>query len=234
VDQHTRLVVTSHVSYLSGNRIDYRRLYQELKQTQTLLLLDATQSLGAVPVDMQETDFVVCSSYKWLLATHGVGILGVNPDRTQAFKSRAVGWRSVTDMFGSDRFDRYTCHADARRFELGYPSYPTVYTLNFTTGLLLDVGIERIERHILELGTQLIERLQGLGLEIMTPTRSEKRAGNIAVVCPDGEHVAEALQREGILVWGGDGRLRASVHLFNDEHDIERFTHVLEALGQTR
>lgn len=231
VDQHTRLVLTSHVSYLSGHRIDYQRLYHHLKQTQALLLLDATQSLGAVPVNMQQSDFVVCSSYKWLLATHGIGILAVNPDRTREFRSRAIGWRGVTDMFGADRFDNYSLHADARRFELGYPSYPTIYALNFTTGLLLDVGIERIERHILEAGTYLIERLQGLGLEVMTPARPEHRAGNIAFVCSDGEQVAAALLREGILVWGGDGRLRASVHLFNDDHDIERFTQALQALN---
>lgn len=232
VDSRTRLVMTSHVSYLSGARLDYRRLYQHLKHTDTLLLLDVTQSLGVIPVDMQETDFIVCSSYKWLLAPHGIGILGVNSDRVDPFTSRAVGWRSISDMFSTERFTTFTYHTDARRFELGFPSYPTIYCLNFSTGLLLDIGIERIEQHVLELGGRLITRLQDMGYEVMTPQEPTRRAGNIAFVCPDGENISAALQREGILAWGGDGRLRASIHLFNDDSDIERFAQTLEIVGQ--
>lgn len=233
VDTNTRLVVTSHVSYLSGSRIDYKSLYHSLRSTRSLLLLDATQSLGVVPVDMNYTDFVVSSSYKWLLSTHGAGILGVNPDRTRDIIPRSTGWRSVSDMFSPSRFERYTLYEDARRFELGYPSYPTVYCMKFTTDVLLEVGIERIEQHVLQLGGYLIEELQRLGYEVMTPTPAERRAGNIAVVCSDGDKVAEELRKQRIFVWGGDGRLRASVHLFNDGTDVERFVIGLRTAGAT-
>lgn len=228
VDANTRLVVTSHVSYLSGARIDYKRLYRELKQTDALLLLDVTQSFGVVPVDMDFTDFVVSSSYKWLLSTHGVGILGVNPTRTGGFASSSIGWRSVSDLFGSARFDRYTRFQDARRFELGFPSYPSIYALNYSTKVLLDIGIEQIEQHVLSLGDRLIRRLQQLAYEVMTPTDPDKRAGNISFVCEDGEKISEQLFQAGIYAWGGDGRLRASVHLFNDSEDIDTLIHHLE------
>ncbi|MCD9022463.1 aminotransferase class V-fold PLP-dependent enzyme [Cohnella silvisoli] len=220
VDDRTRLVMTSHVSYLTGARLDYRSLYALLKHTGTLLFLDATQSLGAIPVDMNDSDFVVCSSYKWLLSTHGMGILAINPARTADFQPRAVGWRSVTDMFGPDRFESFAFHEDARRFELGFPSYPTVYAANFSTGLLLEQGIDRIEQHILKLGGMVIERLLDRGYEVMTPVEPGRRAGNISVVSEHGEAIANHLSEHNIYVWGGDGRFRISVHLFNDEEDI--------------
>ncbi len=227
VDARTRVVITSHVSYLTGARLDYKRLYEHLKNSDTLLLLDATQSLGVVPVDMNYADFVVCSSYKWLLAVHGASILAVNPVRTQHVVPQAAGWRSVTDMFGSDRFASFDYHADARRFELGYPSYPTLYAMQYSTALLLKTGIDRIEQHVLALGRLLIAQLKQAGYEVMTPEDESRRAGNISFKCADGEQVANMLSDKGVYVWGGDGRVRASIHLFNERSDIERLVELL-------
>jgi cysteine desulfurase/selenocysteine lyase len=234
VDERTRLVMTSHVSYLSGAKLDYRSLYAQLKKTKTLLLLDATQSLGAVSVDMNEADFVVCSSYKWLLSIHGMGILGVNPARTAEFQSRSVGWRSVRDMFGSDRFESFKFHEDARRFELGYPSFATLYATRFSTGLLLEHGSDRIENHILTLGSKVINWLLKSGYEVMTPEDPDQRAGNISVVVEEGESIARYLSKQNIYVWGGDGRFRISIHVFNDEEDINKLFKALESYKNDR
>jgi selenocysteine lyase/cysteine desulfurase len=234
VDQSTRLVMTSHVSYLSGARLDYKALYQSLQQTNALLLLDVTQALGAVPVDMNHADFVVCSSYKWLLGTHGAGILAINPQRTKDFASRPIGWRSVADMLHPRRYETFTRHADARAFELGYPSYPTIYALSFSTNLILNTGPDKIEAHILGLGSTLIDALNQNGHAVMTPREPERRAGNISFVCMDGERVAQALREEGVFVWGGDNRVRASVHAFNDEADVDRLITALRKYWQPR
>jgi selenocysteine lyase/cysteine desulfurase len=230
VDANTRLVLSSHVSYVSGARLDYRLLYERLQGTNALLLLDVTQSLGAVPVDMQSADVIVCSSYKWLMSVHGLGILAVNPSRIGPIMPVSVGWRSVKELFHDERYSSFQYYDDARRFELGFPNYPAIYTMNFSTGLLLETGIERVESHILELGGYLIERLTQAGYEIMTPREPEHRAGNISWLCEQGDQVASSLEEAGIYVWGGDKRIRASVHLFNDSDDIER---LLAALKQS-
>jgi len=233
VDGATRLVMASHVSYMTGARCDYRALYEQLQSTNALLLLDATQSLGVVPVDLEYSDFIVSSTYKWLLATHGAGVLGVNPRRTAALMQndavRPIGWRGVSDMFSAHRFEKFTRHTDARQFETGYPSYPTLYALDFSTRLLLGTGLERIAEHVLQLGERTIAGLEGLGFEVMTPRTPEGRAGNIAWICPRGEELAQALQEQRIFLWGGDGRARASMHGFNDEDDIARLLEALRA-----
>jgi len=228
VDENTRLVMTSHVSFLSGARIDYKALYQELEETNALLLLDVTQSLGVMPVDVTRTDFLVSSSYKWLLAPHGVGILVVNPARIGGLPPKSIGWRSVENVFNPTRFEEFSLWADARRFELGFPSYPTIYALEHSTGLLLGTGIGRIQEHVLSLGGVLIDKLRRLGREVMAPSEPGRRAGNIPVVCQRGEDVAESLRRQNVYVWGGDNRLRTSVHAFNDAQDVDRFVEALQ------
>lgn len=231
VDENTRLVMTSHVSFLSGARMNYEALYRQLEETNALLLLDVTQSLGVIPVDVTRTDFLVSSSYKWLLAPHGVGILVINPARIGDLPPKTIGWRSVEGVFNPTRFEEFTLWADARRFELGFPSYPTLYALEHSTGLLLGMGIGRIQEHVLSLGGVLIDKLRGSGREVMAPSDPDRRAGNISIVCPRGEDVAESLRRRNIYVWGGDNRLRASVHAFNDGQDVDDFVEALETQG---
>ncbi|MGG1662537.1 aminotransferase class V-fold PLP-dependent enzyme [Brevibacillus sp. NRS-1366] len=228
VDERTRFVMTSHVSYMSGSRLDYRTLYQSLKKTNALLLVDVTQSLGVVPVRIEDADFIVCSSYKWLLSIHGAGILAVNQsERVRDLVYRSPGWRSIQDQFSPNRFESYTLHEDARRYERGFPSYASLYSLAYSTGLLVDVGIENVEKHVLQLGDLLIERVKALGYEVMTPSDPSLRAGNISIVCSQGSSVAERLQQQNVYVWGGDGRVRASIHLFNDSADVNTFIELL-------
>jgi selenocysteine lyase/cysteine desulfurase len=232
VDEHTRIVVTSHVSYMSGAKIDYAKVYDQLKQTNTLFLVDATQSIGIVPVDIHNADFIVASSYKWLMAGHGGGILAVNPQRTAHIDPCYVGWRSVEDMFSDTRFERFDFLPDARRFESGYPSYPTLYAMQYSTNLLLSIGIDKIEKHILDLGTEMIEKMQKIGYAPMTPMNPEERAGNISFVCEDGEAVADELLKQGIYLWGGDGRIRASIHFYNNSDDVDKLVGQLTAMAK--
>lgn len=227
VDARTRLVLTSHVSYLSGARFDYRRLYDHIRKTGAIMVLDATQSLGVVPVDLAHADVVVCSSYKWLLGVHGGGILAVNPARGFEYRPAYVGWRSVAERQAGEKFETFSFQPDARRFELGYPSYPTVYALEHATRLLLDVGVDRIERHVLTLGATVRQMLQSLGLSVTTPADPGRRAGNISFLHEDADGLAERMAEQGVYVMGSEGRVRVSVHAFNDTEDIERLTNAL-------
>ncbi len=227
VDDKTRLVATSHVSYLSGTRLNYVKLYEALHNTPTLLLLDATQSLGVLPVDANHADFTVSSTYKWLLGMHGAGVLAINPKRTGHLIPVTAGWRSVPEMFTPHRFEKVERYHDARRFELGFPSFATIAALNASIPVLLEVGIERIAQHAQSLGTDLLSFLKEKGWQIMTPRQEEKRGASISFVCSRGEELAAALAKKQIYCWGGDGRVRFSIHGFNDESDLEKACGVL-------
>lgn len=233
VDRRTRLLALSHVSYVSGLRHDVPAIAEGLRRTtggRALLLLDATQSLGVLPVPAEAADFVVSSTYKWLLGTHGLGVLYWNRARQPEFEPAAIGWYSVENLFAPDRYERYTLKSDAGRFETGYVSFPAIYVLSRAVPYLLQAGLERIAEHALALGERLIDELCRCGLEVMTPRDPARRGASISVAHQRAAELGPALARQNIHVWAGDGRVRASTHLFNDERDVVHYVEALDAL----
>jgi selenocysteine lyase/cysteine desulfurase len=81
VDARTRVIAVSHVSYLTGARWDLAELRGLANRVGARLVIDASHSLGVVPIDGSLCDVVVSCCYKWLLGAHGVGIFFVNADR---------------------------------------------------------------------------------------------------------------------------------------------------------
>lgn len=220
VDENTQAIVLSHVSYKSGSRFDIAELAKVARRVGALLIVDVTQSLGVVPVDAAEADYVVASTYKWLLGPHGLGVLYARDAVGSPAQPSHVGWRSVQDMFAADRFERLDLWPDARRWELGYPSFPSIYLLEKSLRYLNGFDPAAIEAHVHRLGTTLLEGAKRLGMVPMTPDEPSLRAGNIAILADEPIKLAEDLAERGVIAWGGDGRIRFSIHLFNDDDDI--------------
>lgn len=228
VDSRTRLVFLSHVSYRSGHRFDLAAVGNAIRRANpdAIFAVDATQSLGVVPVQADACDFLVVTSCKWLLAPHGIGVFYWNRARRPDIEPANIGWYSVVD----DLTIPYELKPDAGRFELGGPNLTSLYGMEPGLDLLLDTGLRQIERHVLTLGTRLIEGLMDLPLEIITPHDPELRAGIVAWLDADPRGTAAALSARGIEVTGSSGRIRAGIHLYNDERDIDR---LIDAMRET-
>src|SRR4029453_5196090 len=115
MDRRTRLVLVSQVSYLTGQRLDLARCADIAHGAGAWLAVDATHAAGVVPVPGALCDFVVSSCYKWLLATHGVGLFAYNARRVGALAPHTVGWHSVGHRGGSADPLAMPWRADASR-----------------------------------------------------------------------------------------------------------------------
>jgi selenocysteine lyase/cysteine desulfurase len=231
VDRRTRAIVVSHVGHLTGDRIDLVALRALADSVGARLIVDASHSLGAVPVDGALCDLVVSSCYKWLLGVHGCGVLAVNPQRWPDLQPGTLGWHSVAEDDDWRAKDAYALRADAGRFETGNPPFLALHVLANALDTLDEAPIGRRASHIAELGGRLREGLASLGLEVMTPWPAERRAGNISFAADDGAAIEAGLRARGILVLAGLGRIRISVHAYNGSADVER---CLAALGEMR
>lgn len=229
VDARTRLVALSHVSYVNGWRHDLAAIRDGLRGSPARLLLDVTQSLGVLPVAAEWADFLVSSTYKWQLGTHGLGILVVNDSSAAGLEPASIGWYSTAEAFPADRYQRYDLRPGAGRFETGYLSFPAIYALRASLPYLRAADIERIARHAHQLGDRLLSGLRHLDLDVITPEEHDRRGASVSFLHDQAAELGAKLAARHIQVWAGDGRIRASTHLFNDSADVD---HYLDALSQ--
>jgi cysteine desulfurase / selenocysteine lyase len=228
VDSRTRAIVISHVSYLTGARSDLAALREIADRHGARLIVDASHSLGAVAVDGSLCDAVVACCYKWMLGTHGVGVFYVNARRWPDVAPSAIGWNSL--VAEEDR--RWQSPADLKpgldRFEAGNPSFMSVYFLESALARLERAGANDIEQHILDLGGELRAGLARLKVDLLTPENPERRAGNICFATDRFAELEEQLRSRGVLTWADEGRVRISVHAYNDAADVARALAELE------
>jgi cysteine desulfurase/selenocysteine lyase len=222
IDARTRVVALSHVSYLTGLRHDLRAVSEAARAVGATFVVDASHALGAVPVEAELADFLFSCCYKWQLGCTGIAVGFWNRRRQPDWRPRSAGWYSAEPSSGAQRRSDLKLRDDAQRMTLGNPSFPGAYVVENGFGYLLEVGVERIEPHVLDLGGRLREGLVELGLEVLTPAEPERRAGNVCIARADGARFVHELGERGVLVWEADGRVRYSVHLYNDGDDVDR------------
>ncbi|GHD40698.1 transcriptional regulator [Thalassobaculum fulvum] len=225
-DARTRAVYVSQVTSLTGQRVDVAALAAGLPQG-TMLIVDASHALGVVPVDGRLADVTVSSCYKYLCATQ-MGVLAWNRARRPDFEPLAVGWCSGTDTADHSA---YLPHPDARRAQAGNSNHLDVYLLKASLDYLAGYGIPAIAAHVEGLATRLHDGLAARGLEMITPQPAAERAGNVAFAHPDNAAIVARAAAARIHLWDGQGRVRCSLHLFNDTADVDRLLGWLEAEG---
>lgn len=235
INARTRLVTVSHVSYKSGTRIPFLAELGELAHSAgAWLSVDATQALGRVPVPLLGVDYLVASSYKWLRASHGTGVVYAAPALREAMRPTALGWYSVQNIFTEDRFERFQLKHDAGMLTAGMPNFPGIYSLNASVRHLLEEGVERLDARLAPLMRRLRAGLEELGVRLLTPPEPEFASGIVSFAHARAEEIGAALARQDVIVWAGDGRVRASVHLYNEEADISRLLDTLAPILHSR
>jgi len=224
IDARTRAVALSHVSYLTGVRHDLKSVADAAHAVGAIFIVDASHALGVVPVEARVADFVFSCCYKWQLACTGIAIGFWNRQLQPDWAPKMAGWMSARPLDGEGEMRRhsYTPRDDAMRMTLGNPSFPGAYVVDNGLKYLLDIGIEKIEAHALDLTARLREGLSELGLEVLTPAEPSRRAGNVCIARADGPRFVAALAERGVVVWEADGRVRYSAHLYNDGEDVAR------------
>ena len=225
-DERTRLVYLSHVTSLTGQRFDLQWMSDALHERGIIMLVDASHSLGVVPVGASSADFIVSSAYKFLCATH-MGILAWNRERQPAFEPLSIGWASAS---GSSDGRSFTLHADGARAQAGNSNHLDVYVLERSLEYLLRFGIDAIAAHACRLATRLHVSLSDSGRTVITPAAESERGTSVSFASSEDREIVGAAARSGMLLWHGNGRVRASLHLFNTDDDVDRYVDWLASI----
>ncbi len=231
MDGRTRLVAISWVEFGSGYRNDLAALGRLCRERGVLLCVDGIQGLGALRFSLEETplDFMAAHAAKWMLGPIGAGFLYVQRNRLPLLEPVMSGWRSVVDRDDYYRYDS-PLRKTGERFEPGSLNQVGLVGMAAAVELLLEVGIERIERRILALTDFLIAGLQARGCEIASPIadRSE-RSGIVCFRHPTitSEALARRLQKADVIISLRGGLIRVAPHFYNTEEDLDRLLRLL-------
>ena len=237
VDDKTVAVAISHVEYVNGFRFDLRALSEIAHKHGAYLIVDAIQSAGARQIDVKrdDVDFLTSACYKWLLSPPGAGYLYVKEDLIEKFEPPFVGWASVKpEVFETiDFWDIWSMRLSetASRFEVGSPSFISLAGATEALKMLLDIGIEKIEKRILKLTDHLIEAVKDLELELQTPEEPQCRSGIVNFKIDKPQEVAEKLNNKGIIVSPRAHGIRVSPHFYNTEEEIDRLVREIKQFG---
>jgi cysteine desulfurase/selenocysteine lyase len=228
---NSRVVSVSQVSYRTGTQFPFLlELSREVHRAGALFVVDATQALGRVPVSVAGVDFLVASSYKWLLGVHGLGVVYCAPHVLDELNPGAAGWYSIDDVFAPNRFECFSLKRGAARFTGGMPNFPSIYVLRQSLNFLMQLGIERIDASLEPLVRRARVGIADLGFQLLTPVDPEYASGIVSFAHDAPEEVAQALRDARVIVWAGDGRVRSSIHIYNDENDIDALVTSLREL----
>jgi cysteine desulfurase/selenocysteine lyase len=229
IDGRTRAVAISHVHWQTGHRLDLEVLAAECRARGVLSIVDAIQSVGAVPVDVAKADIDVLAAgaYKWMLAMPGTAVLYVSPrflastvpDRA-GYKGMAFGPTAVVEP------PRIEWAEGAGRFQVGGPINAALIALEHSIDLLLEIGVPAIFAHVSTLIDHLASNAARAGLQLKSDLREPHRSTFVSVTTGSGvrdEQLVKALVARRVIVGVRGPGIRVAPHLHNSIDDIDRF-----------
>ncbi|TKC88636.1 aminotransferase class V-fold PLP-dependent enzyme [Trinickia terrae] len=229
IDERTRVVTLSHVTFHAGQVHELGSIGRLCKERGIYFVVDAMQSVGVVPVDVKALGISVLAAgtHKGLLVPQGLGILYVQDGLTElqpAYLAMSSMARPPADYIA--RPDDMETRHDACRFEFGNVNLPDLHALSAAIELIESVGVPEIQRHVLALGDRLIGRLDRLGVELVGPRERGQRS-HIYVLALPVQKWADHFARNQVRVSPERGGIRISFGMFNTVDDVDRLADVI-------
>ena len=224
IDRRTAIVAVPLVAYANGALLDVERVIAAAHDVGAIVVLDAYQAAGIVPIDVRalDVDALVSGTNKWLSsAGMGLAFLYVRRSLANRLAPAFPGWFAHEDPLAFA--DLFVPAHGARRFEQGAPAVEAIYGARAGIQFALDAGVAAIRERSFELSDHLIAGVDRLGIPLATPRAHAERAGVVCLDLPGAAAIAEALGAQGIDVDTRPGTgLRVSCHPCNTLEDVDR------------
>jgi cysteine desulfurase/selenocysteine lyase len=231
----TRLVSISLVRFDNGVLVDGTRLAAACHAQGALLLLDASQACGAVPIDVgaMNVDFVVSAGYKFLLGPFGTGFFWAKPEHVANMRPGPFYWMAAkgVDNFASMDFANPTAAPSGKRWDAAETAnYFNHAALEASVEFVLQAGPETVRAHNHSLIELLYQRLPKDRCVPTSPLNAADRGPYACFAARAPEKTAalyDQLRKANVIVSLREGNIRVSPYLFNTERDIDRLISVV-------
>lgn len=245
ITSNTNYIIHSHVQYSTGYKQDLEKLGDLCKKNNILNIVNATQSFGAFPIDVNKCniDILVTSALKWACCGYGIGILFIKEKIINDIDLPFSSWLSVKDAFSMDN-ENINIKKETSAMDClgGTPHFPALFTLKGGLNLIEEIGsgdlqkgLKRISKRILWLTSEFLNEIKKLNYKIITPIELENRSGIITLEHNRAEDIFKELLKNDIHISLRNKTkslektlLRFSFNYYNNFEDIAKTISILK------
>ncbi|MFB6720137.1 aminotransferase class V-fold PLP-dependent enzyme [Kribbella sp. NPDC056345] len=209
------VVAVSAVQSSTGAVLDLAAVVAASKKIDALVVIDASQGMGWLPLTVDGIDALVVHTYKWLMSPRGATLGYLSRRLQERCRPSTANWYAADDVHGSYYGNRMVLAEGARQFDQS-PSWFCFVGAAPALELVEQIGVETINKHNLELANEFRD---GLGLP----------PSNSAIVSTSRPGAQEAFAAAGIRAAVRDGKLRASFHIYSTRDDVHQALTALKA-----
>jgi selenocysteine lyase/cysteine desulfurase len=231
INENTAIVALPHCHWTDGSLIDLEAVGRQCRQVGAALVVDLTQSIGALPFDVTtiQPDFAVAAGYKWMMGPYTLGFLYVAPKHRDGrpLEHNWIARQGSEDFAGLVDY-KSEFQPGARRFDMGEgANFIALPMAVAALEQLLEWGVTEIQETLSVMTARIAERAAPLGLTASDPSM---RAGHFLGLgfpgeVPDG--LTDRLGQAGVYVSVRGQSMRVTPHLFNNDADIDRLINAL-------
>ena len=245
ITNNTNYIIHSHVQYSTGYKQNLEKLGDLCKKNNIISIINATQSFGAFPIDVDKCniDILVTSALKWACCGYGIGILFIKEKIINEIDLPFSSWLSVKDAFSMDN-ENINIKQETSAMDClgGTPHFPALFTLKGGLNLIEEIGsgdlqegLRRISKRILWLTSEFLNEIKKLNYKIITPIELEYRSGIITLEHNRAEDIFKELLKNNIHISLRSNPkslektfLRFSFNYYNNFEDISKSISILK------
>lgn len=236
MDGSTFAVSICSVEPSSGYHYDIRRLGDACRSRGIYLVVDTTQSLGAMDFDVEEmkVDVMVASTYKWMCNVFGFGLGYMRRSVMEQITPHHVGWTGIRDRKKDFTNLELVLHEGAQKFETGGLNWLGFSGVKESVDTYLALGKADVEAHILKLTNWLYQEMEEVSEAMIDPELPEiNRSGIVYLKAAEGVRwTPEHFESRGIRINLAGNRMRVGLHFYNNEEDIMALVAALKEAAQ--
>jgi cysteine desulfurase / selenocysteine lyase len=232
-DKSIDVLTVSSVEFL-GFKNDLSALRELTSKYNSMLVVDAIQSIGVVPMDVRKynLDFLATGSQKWMMSPAGIGFAYIPERMRKVINPSYVSTKNVNYDFTNFLDYKFELMDDGSAYENSTPNTLGMIGLESSLDLFLHIGVESIYTHIIKLLDIFVEGIASNKSFFVESDLSEKHRSNIIIFSHNDKTknplIQCELEKKNIFIAIREGYLRISPHLFNNEADIKNLLSALK------
>jgi selenocysteine lyase/cysteine desulfurase len=232
LNEEVAMIVLPHVHWITGYKFDVVNIGKLCREHGIMLVIDGTQSVGALPLDVQivQPDALICASYKWLLGPYGQGFVYLSPffDEGVPVEESWIN-RIESDNFAGLLAYKTKYRPKAQRYNVGeYSQFIQIPMLHKALTQILEWGPANIQSYCRSITEDTIQSLVKAGVTLASPN---ERVNHLFALEFDNMEQAtkvyNALSEHHIYTSLRGSRIRISPYLYNDVDDLEKLAKVV-------